>query len=150
MSGTPPSASVRDMTPADQDAARALMAQLGYDLDAGEFARRFDAVMASGGDHSLTVAEQGGAVLGLLHVFARPALEKPTEALVQSLVVDRAARGMGVGRALMAWAEAWAQSRGLGSVALHTQDMRSDARAFYGTLGYEEITQSMLLRKKLD
>ena len=150
MTDTAPSVSVRDMTAADLEVARALMAQLGYDLDAGEFTRRFDAVMASGGNHSLTVAEQGGTVLGLLHVFARPALEKPTEALVQSLVVDRAARGMGVGRALMVRAEAWARGRGLGSVALHTQVTRSEARAFYGALGYEEITQSMLLRKKLD
>ena len=82
--------------------------------------------------------------------FARPALEKPTEALVQSLVVDEAARGLGVGRALMEQAEAWAQGRDLRSVALHTQIMRSDARVFYRALGYEEITQSMLLRKKLD
>ena len=50
----------------------------------------------------------------------------------------------------MARAEDWAQSRGLHSVALHTQAMRTDARAFYGALGYEEITQSMLMRKKLD
>ena len=46
------------------------------------------------------VAEMEGEVVGVLHVFERPALEKPCEAVVQALVVDGERRGAGIGEAL--------------------------------------------------
>jgi GNAT superfamily N-acetyltransferase len=51
--------------------------------------------------------KKGGALVALCHVFARPALDKPPEAIVQALVVDQACRGEGVGRIMMAAAERW-------------------------------------------
>jgi GNAT superfamily N-acetyltransferase len=141
---------VRAMAAADLAPVRGLMVQLGYDIDPTELENRLHAVTAAGDGHALMVAELDGTVVGLLHVFARPALEKPTEALVQSLVVDETCRGAGIGRALMTSAETWARERGLASAALHTQAQRADARAFYKSLGYEEVNQAMLLRKNLD
>lgn len=139
---------VRAMDAADLGAATGLMAQLGYDIPADDLAARFAAVSGDP-DHAVFVAEQGGLTLGLLHVFIRKALEKPVEAIVQSLVVDARARGGGIGRVLMDKAEAWARGKGVGSVALHTTLTRADARAFYARLGYAEVVQSALLRKKL-
>ena len=136
------------MDAADLGVARTLMAQLGYDITADDLAARFDAVTGDA-DHALLVAERGGLLVGLVHVFARPALEKPVEAVIQSLVVDTRARGGGIGRALMDRAEGWARARGLASVALHTTLPRADARAFYARLGYGEVAQSALLRKPL-
>lgn len=138
------------MAPADLAAVRGLMKQLGYDIDDEEMRIRFDAVIAGGDGQSLMVAELDGTIVGLLHVFARPAIEKPVEALVQSLVVDETCRGAGIGRALMASAEAWARDRGLASVTLHTQLKRADARAFYRALGYGDVAEAMLMRKKLE
>ena len=39
-------------------------------------------------DHRIVVAEIEGKAGGVLHVFERPAFEKPCEAVVQALVVD--------------------------------------------------------------
>ncbi|MEP0339382.1 MAG: GNAT family N-acetyltransferase [Alphaproteobacteria bacterium] len=140
---------VRAMDAADLGVARNLMVQLGYDITADDLAARFGTV-AGDADHALLVAERGGLLVGLVHVFARPALEKPVEAVIQSLVVDARARGAGIGRALMDRAEGWARARGLTSVALYTNVTRADAQAFYARLGYGEVAQSALLRKALD
>jgi GNAT superfamily N-acetyltransferase len=139
---------VRAMDAADLGVARTLMAQLGYDISADDLEARFGAVTGNP-DHAVLVAERGGLLVGLVHVFARAALEKPVEAVVQSLVVDDRARGAGIGRTLMDRAEGWARARGLASVALYTTVTRADARAFYARLGYAEIAQSALLRKHL-
>lgn len=141
---------VRAMTSLDLGPARRLLAQLGYDIAPDELDHRFAAVRDAGDGHALLVAEFSGEIVGLVHIFDRPALEKPTEALVQSLVIDETRRGNGIGRTLMKHAEAWAKARGFTSVALHTQLKRMDARAFYGALGYHEVGEAALLRKKLD
>lgn len=139
---------IRDMTRGDLGAALALMRQLGYEVPLAELGARFERVNHAEGHH-LFAAERAGHVAGLLHVFARPALEKPVEAIVQSMVVDETARRAGIGRALMAAAESWALGEGLASVALSSQLKREDAHAFYESLGYRRVATSGLLRKQL-
>jgi GNAT superfamily N-acetyltransferase len=140
--------SMRRMTPEDVEAAQGLLVQLGYPLDAQEVRRRFDAVMQSA-DHTVLVASEGGRVVALCHAYARPALDKPPEAVVQALVVDRACRGGGVGKAMMEAAERWAAARGYRSVALGSHVSRADAHAFYVGLGYRNEATSHLFRKTL-
>ena len=95
---------LRDATEADFAAVRRLLDQLGYAPDEAEFRRRFDSVRTTAG-HRIIVAEEDG-VIGVLHVFERPALDKGCEAAVQALVVDDSVRSRGVGEALMREAEA--------------------------------------------
>ena len=125
---------LRDVTPADFAAVRRLLGQLGYAPDEAEFRHRFDSVLAMAG-HRVIVAEEDG-VVGVLHVFERPALDKGCEAVVQALVVDDTVRGRGVGEALMHEAEAWAARRGLPATSLYTSIKRDRAHAFYERLGY--------------
>ncbi|MAN80194.1 MAG: GNAT family N-acetyltransferase [Rhodospirillaceae bacterium] len=139
---------IRAMDAADLEVTQGLMAQLGYDISAEDFAARFSTVTANP-NHAVLVAERGGLLLGLVHIFIRAALEKPVEAVVQSLVVDGRARGTGIGRALMDRAEGWAQARGLPSVTLYSTLTRDDALAFYARLGYAEVARTALLRKML-
>jgi GNAT superfamily N-acetyltransferase len=138
---------VRVMIGQDVPAVHRLLNQLGYDLRFDEAQRRFDAVIASD-DHSLLVAELDGCVVGLLHVYLRPALEKPPEAVVQALVVDMVHRKRGIGRTMMSAAEHWTAERGFRSVALTSQIARQDAHAFYTALGYRLVATSHLLRKE--
>jgi len=139
---------VRDLQPADLPAAAALLHQLGYALGEEEVRERFERLL-NAPDHRARVAELDGQVVGLLHVFERPALEKPCEAVVQSLVVDANCRGSGVGAVLMADAEAWARVRGLSSVALYTNIRRESAHAFYKRIGYAQAATSHFMRRDL-
>jgi len=139
---------IRHAGRSDLPAVRVLLGQLGYQVELAELADRLDRV-GSFADHYLAVAEVDGRVAGLLHVFERPALEKPCEAIVQALVVEEAYRGKGVGRILMRHAETWARRRGLVSIALHTRIDRDDAHAFYVRIGYDSATTSHQMRKQL-
>ena len=126
---------VRDIQSSDIPAVRRLIGQLADAPDESEFRRRFERVAVTSG-HRIIVAEVDREVVGILHVFERPALEKPCEAVVQALVVDRDRRGAGIGEALMREAEAWASRRNLASTALYTRIDRDKARAFYERIGY--------------
>ena len=139
---------VREIQSADLPAVADLLGQLGYELDAQEVLRRFERVRKAP-DHGVRVAVVDRKIVGLLHVFERPALEKPCEAVVQSLVVDAGRRGNGVGAALMQAAETWARDRGLASVVLHTRIDRDAARAFYERIGYRHSATSHLMRRDL-
>jgi GNAT superfamily N-acetyltransferase len=141
--------SIRKIAAQDVDRARELIRQLGYDLDPDEFSRRLSAV-ASADQHALLVAELEHEVVGLMHLYARPALDKPVEAIVQALVVDSRHRSKRIGQALMQAAESWAQDRHLSSVALTSQIKRTDAHRFYQSLGYEIAATSHLLRKSIN
>jgi GNAT superfamily N-acetyltransferase len=135
---------IRGFRHADVPTAAELLRQLGYEIGPEELAARLARVLDAP-DHLVVVAEQDGRVAGLMHVFVRPALEKPCEAVVQALVVDETLRGRGIGQALMGEAEAWAVARGLESVALYTRK----ARAFYTRLGYANVASPDFMRKRL-
>lgn len=140
----PPGLQVRPFRQSDLAAVRDLLRQLGYDISEAELAGRIARVGEAAGHHCV-MAELDGRVAGMLHVFARRALEKPCEAVVQALVVDAGLRGRGLGSALMRLAETWASAQGLGSIALHTRH----AQAFYEAIGYDRIASSDLMRKAL-
>src|SRR6266446_4678008 len=77
---------IREMGPADISACRLLLSQLGYDLTLQEVKRRYDAIREKQ-DHAVFVGEQDGRVVALLHLYERPAFDKPPEVIVQALVV---------------------------------------------------------------
>jgi GNAT superfamily N-acetyltransferase len=126
---------LRDVRKDDLPSVHGLIGQLGYPVDPREFQARFERVAATP-DHRIIVAEEEGRVVGVLHAFIRPALEKSCEAVVQALVVEADRRSAGVGEALMREAEAWAVGRGLSSTALYTRIDRDRSRAFYERIGY--------------
>jgi ribosomal protein S18 acetylase RimI-like enzyme len=139
---------VRDARPADVSAAHRLIGQLADAPDEAAFRARFERVLATD-DHRIIVAEVEGEVVGVLHMFERPALEKPCEAIVQALVVDSEARSSGVGEALMHEAEAWAQQRTLPSVSLYSRVDRKRAHAFYARIGYRIKSTSVRMDRGL-
>ena len=136
------------MTHSDLGHCRSLLSQLGYEMSTAEIQRRFDEVDEAP-EHFALVAETAGRVVGLMHVFARPAFENPREAVVQAIVVDAAFRRFGVGRELMAAAENWGRGRGCRSVVLSSNTARAPAHAFYAALGYRVSATSLVLRKGL-
>jgi len=140
---------IRLLQSSDQRVASDLLRQLGYDVAPTELASRINRVLANP-THFAAVAEESGKIYGLVHAYERPALEKAYEVVLQSLVVDQSARRRGIGKGLMIAAEAWAKSRGIEQVVLHTRIDRDDARPFYEHIGYNLTATSHLMAKRLD
>jgi ribosomal protein S18 acetylase RimI-like enzyme len=92
---------------------------------------------------AILVAElsPGGERAG--YVFAttkRDYFTREPHAHVEVLVVEPAAEGRGVARALMAAIEQWAKERGIGVVTLNVFDGNTRAQALYDHLGYQRET----------
>ena len=68
---------------------------------------------------------------------------------IAGLVVDAQVRRGGVGRALVAAAEAWARQAGVDDVILRSNVARSEAHAFYPSLGYTLIKTQHAYAKRL-
>ena len=67
---------VRQAEPGDAAALLALCHQLGYATEGDALPALLDAILAQSG-HDLIVAEQGGCVVGFVHVFTGLAIEIP-------------------------------------------------------------------------
>jgi GNAT superfamily N-acetyltransferase len=136
------------MTGEDIPDSLPLLAELGYEMSRDEAAQRVNAVSTTP-EHALFVAESDARVIGLIHVFARPAIENPREAVVQALVVEAASRRLGIGRSLLNAAERWGNEHNCRSVVLSSNVVRAPAHVFYAALGYRVAATSYVLRKPL-
>jgi GNAT superfamily N-acetyltransferase len=132
-----PSLSVRDAREADAVALANLCGQLGYPSTAEAVARRLARLSADPSLRTLVATSEAG-VIGLATVHLRQTLnhEHPIGQLTL-LVVDEENRTRGVGRMLVAAAEAWARDEGCKRFVVTTQLSRTDAHAFYERLDFK-------------
>jgi GNAT superfamily N-acetyltransferase len=130
------------------DIAR-LTSQLGYDLTEAAAAGRLSRIL-SRDDHRFFVADIGGRATGWVHVVVVEYVDAEAFALIGGLVVDRAHRRSGVGRALIDRAERWAQECGCSIVRLSSTITRTAAHQFYENLGYRKIKTQHSFIKPLD
>jgi GNAT superfamily N-acetyltransferase len=91
----------------------------------------YEELVAAG---EVTVALEDDVIVGVLVL-------RPTGValLVENVAVAPAAQGRGIGRALLAHAEAQARELGLGKVALYTNAKMAENLSFYPALGYVEV-----------
>jgi GNAT superfamily N-acetyltransferase len=139
---------VRLLRRSDLPIATELVRQLGYDVQPSDMAEHIALILAND-THYAAVADDGDTILGLVHAYTRPALERAFTVVVQSLVVDHRARKSGIGKLLMVAAETWARSKGAKHVVLHTRVDRNDAHAFYEGIGYTNFATSHLMTKSM-
>ena len=135
---------VRPATLADEAAFLNLLEQLfdapgapapGYTRERGSNGFRW----AIEGEHSdVLLALDGRSLVGLASVYRDiESIRYGRRTWLQDLVVDRAARGGGVGKALLAAAAEWARQRGCTHLALSSGWDRKDAHRFYEREGME-------------
>lgn len=100
-----------------------------------------------GPNQTLLVAEDSdGVVCGLARVQI---YDTPTEALmvpvrrghIEEMVVERARRRAGCGRALVEASAAWAKLRGAHQLLLTVWAGNASAERFYAALGYRRVSQ---------
>ena len=114
------------------------------------------------------IAEDSGVIVGGLHAFPMDGfaddpedplipeerypvfapfepLHAPGSYYVNALAVDSAQRGKGIGRHLMAHAEAEALARGFSTMSLHVFAENRAAVGLYEALGYAEVGRAPLV-----
>ncbi len=129
---------IRALLPADIPALARLMAGdplwQRYGVTEASAARRLAAGLASGA--AIAVAEADGAAVGFIWYVERGAFARSGYIMLIGVAADR--RGSGVGRALMAHAEA-ALFAGADDVFLLVSDFNAAAQTFYRRLGYQQV-----------
>ncbi len=88
--------------------------------------------------HLLVVAEDRGTVVGTLQLSFLPGLSRggALRAQVEGVRVAAAARGRGLGEAMLRWCADEARRRGAALLQLTTDTRRPGAHRFYERLGY--------------
>ena len=132
----------------DAPALAALLQQLAPDeprCDAKLLALRLSELPVS---RVVLVAEREGKLLGTcaLHLIEHLAHNFARSAIVEDVVVDEDARGLGVGQALMGKAIERARAWGCYKVALSSSQSREAAHAFYANLGFKPHGISLALQ----
>jgi GNAT superfamily N-acetyltransferase len=122
---------VRRLEPREWAGIFSIVVQLRPHLDQDEFLRRVRRQAHSG--YELVGAFRDGRLVGVLGMRPVHTLVRGPHLHVDDIVVEEAERKSGIGRALMAYAEADARARGMNSVFL---DARPDAIGFYETVGF--------------
>ncbi len=140
---------VRPMRRTDAAAVAELAGQLGYPSTTGQVELRIAAVEVHGPAAALVAEGPRGDVLGWIHAYVVHGIESDPHVEIGGLVVDEGSRGRGVGRALLAAAEAWAAGQGLREVALRSNVIRERAHEFYRRLGYDCPKTQHRFRKRL-
>ncbi|OJX15626.1 MAG: hypothetical protein BGO82_12670 [Devosia sp. 67-54] len=86
---------------------------------------------------ALWVAEQNGGIVG--SVFVMPSAGLEGSAQLRMLYVERAARGQGVGAALVAQAIGFARDNGYARMRLWTHTVQESARKLYAAAGFAVV-----------
>lgn len=127
---------IRAPRDADAPALADLSAQLGYPVAVEEMRRRMAAVAANENAGVLVATDAADRPIGWVHVELKRTLVAPLTAQIMGLIVDEVARDAGVGKELVAAAEAWALERGCHRMLVGTRVTRERAHRFYAREGY--------------
>jgi GNAT superfamily N-acetyltransferase len=104
-------------------------------------------------DSEYLLAGPEGAPVAVAQVRYRPSIWTGSEdCWIEDVYVADAARGQGLGRALVVAALDRARARGCGRAELDVDVVNGPARALYGSLGFRDKTEggSLLLQVALD
>ena len=130
----------------DAGALEQLLDELGYRVSAAEVEKRIAAIRDSAGE--VFVKELDGQVVGCVNVVLAARLASGIHGEIASLVVLAGYRGRGIGKELVAHAEAWLARR-VGSVRIRANAVRERAHRFYRRLGYRETKTQKVFFKEI-
>ena len=101
-------------------------------------------------NNELIIAELDGKIIGTLQLVVTPSLsyKGSKRSIVESVRVDSAFRGRGIGREMMLWAIERAKEKGCTSMHLTSHKDREDAHRFYEKLGFGKSHVGMKLTLK--
>lgn len=139
---------LREAALPDAEALAALCGQLGYLASAADVRQRL-ATGTGGIERAVTLACEGGRVVGWVEVQVACTIESGSWAEITGLVVDRACRRRGVGAGLVRWVKEWAQEHGQKRLRVRSNVARPEAPAFYESLGFTQTKQQRVFDSPL-
>jgi ribosomal protein S18 acetylase RimI-like enzyme len=107
---------------------------------------------AKTGDGVVLVVADEEAIAGVITVRASTHFTGERDGYIGELAVAERASRHGIGRALIAAADAWARDHGLRNLTLHTGAFNANARGFYAALGFaeEEVRLTRAIRPQAE
>lgn len=120
----------------DVPAIATLCGELGYPATRQQVVTRLAAIEAVDGHCVLVAEDDGGHVVGWLHVAQAVHLAADPDAEIVGLVVAASSRSAGIGAALLRAAEDWARQRGASRMRVRSRVERERAHCFYEREGY--------------
>lgn len=140
MAMTNEAAGLREARMTDADEIARLLSQLEHPTTGAEVAAQWPAFIEAG-NSALVVARGDGTLSGVAVLHRTHTLHRRTPiGRITALVIDAPDRGRGVGRALVAEAEARLRGTGCGLIEITSHVRLLQAHAFYDRLGYERTS----------
>jgi GNAT superfamily N-acetyltransferase len=125
----------------------ALMGELGYPATR-EFIQEKLAQLASTLGTRIFVADCDGKVIGLISFSILPLLHVDGGlGRITALVVGSQFKGRGIGKRLVAEAEAFAWNNACARIEITSGEHRADAHAFYEAVGYKQDSRRFVKTK---
>jgi GNAT superfamily N-acetyltransferase len=141
---------VRPLEPRDLSRFVVLVGQLGYPATEGEAADRLARQALRDDTANWVFDDPEHGVVGWIGCRIVEQAYLPPYGEVSGLVVDENHRSRGAGAALLAAAEGWFESRGIGVVQIRSGSQREAAHRFYDREGYSRLKTQVVFRKLLN
>ena len=140
---------IREATVQDAEAIAQLnTACMGYDYPIADTAVNLAYILESPCD-KVFVAVADAEIVGYVHVNDYRLLYAPAMVNVMGIAVFDSFRRCGIGRQLLAAAEAWAQERGATVIRLVSGASRTEAHSFYRDCGFDGGREQVNFKKAL-
>ncbi|HEY1240095.1 MAG TPA: GNAT family N-acetyltransferase [Bryobacteraceae bacterium] len=140
---------LREIAAEDAKAVAHLSGELGYPVSAAQMAARIRAQMKLRDHVTYIAAQPDGAVVGWIDVGITHHLQADPYAEIGGFVVSGEVRSLGIGKKLLARAEAWAWEHGVRRIVVRSQIARERAHRFYLREGYQRTKTSAVFSKDI-
>jgi aminoglycoside 6'-N-acetyltransferase I len=144
-------ATIRRVEPRDAEGWRRMRARLWPEIEEEENLSE-TSVLSVDPRWSVIVAEQGDELVGFVEAHLRDYAEgcdSTPVGFLEGWYVEPEARRSGVGRALVAAAEAWAREQGCSEMAADAEIENDEGHRAHEAIGFEETERLVCFRKVL-
>jgi GNAT superfamily N-acetyltransferase len=142
-------ACIRRAAPADAAEIARLAAQFGHPVSAAELRARIAALAAMPTQYLAVAQHSSDTISGWIQAQSRLVLTSGERAEIIGLVVDAAARRLGVGTLLVEAAQQWARDAGVAEIIVRSNVVRDASHVFYLALGYSRLKTQHVYAKTL-
>jgi aminoglycoside 6'-N-acetyltransferase I len=143
---------IRGLVPGDHAEWLRMRRALWEDCADEQQLREMEEIVASDTQHVVVAERPGGRLCGFLEASLRSradGCDTTPVGYIEGWYVDADMRCQGLGRALVAAAEAWAQSRGCVEMASDAELWNEVSHKAHAALGYAVAARLVLFRKNL-